>query len=454
MRSIILPTSLLALCTMLASAQAPDTLWTKTFGGPANDMGYAVQETSDGGFVIAGWTQSFGAGESDVFLIKTDANGNLQWQKTYGGTEIDKGWSVKQTIDGGYMIAGYTNSFGYGDADVYVIRTTSQGDTLWTKTYGGTSSDCGYTLDNASDGGFVVAGGTCSFGAGNDDLYVISIDTLGNLVWERTYGGAGHDNAYSIKQLYDGGYIIAGYTTSFGVIGEDAYVVRIDSNGDSLWTQTYGDTSHDLISHVESTQDSGFIMIGFSLSFAEGDYYVIRTNGNGDTIWIRNFGGEMTEWGYAIRETDDSNYVCVGWSDSYYPPGGNNIYFLKINHLGDTLWTGLYGGDNSDAAFDMEITSDGGYIIVGSTDSYGAGGEDVYLIKTEPDVGVEEKKATIDVRKNYATTLFSGPLPLPEGKQCKVFDITGRTVLPEKMKPGIYFIEVDGKIAKKVVKVR
>jgi len=445
---------ILCVITTLVFAQAPDTLWTKTYGGVANDMGYDVERTSEGGYVITGWTQSFGAGGYDVYLIKTDANGNILWEKTYGGSEEEMGWSVIQTLDGGYIIAGYTCSFGNGDADVYLIKTDSLGDTLWTKTYGGDSTDSGYSLTAALDGGFVIAGRTQSSGAGSDDIYLIKIDSLGNLAWQKTYGGPGRETAYSIQKLYDGGYIIAGYTTSFGVVGEDAYVVRTDSNGDSLWTHTYGDTSHDLISHVESTQDSGFIMIGFTLSFAEGDYYIIRTNGNGDTIWTRNFGGEMTEWGYTIRETNDSNYVCVGWSDSYYPPGGNNIYFLKINHFGDTLWTGLYGGDNSDAAFDLEITSDGGYIIVGSTDSYGAGGEDVYLIKTEPDVGVEEKKTTIAVGKNYGATIFSGPLLLPEDKKCKVFDITGRVVEPNKITRGVYFIEIDGEIVNKVIKIK
>src|SRR4030042_925000 len=162
----------------------------------------------------------------------------------------------------------------------------------------------------------------------------------------------------------------------------------------------------------------------------------------------------MTEWGYAIRETNDRNYVCVGWSDSYFPPGGNNIYILKINHRGDTLWTGLYGGDNSDAAFDLEITSDGGYIIVGSTDSYGAGGEDVYLIKTEPDVGIKENKNNPAIKYYFTTIILSGVLIIPEGKNCKVFDITGRVVTPDKMKPGVYFLQIDGKILQKTVKVR
>ena len=232
-------------------------------------------------------------------------------------------------------------------------------------------------------------------------------------------------------------------------------MVRIDSSGDSLWTQTYGDSVHDLFSHVETTADSGYILIGLTLSFGiNGDYYLIRTDRNGDVVWERNYGGEMTEWGYAIRETNDSSYVCVGWSDSYYPPGGSNIYFVKIDNAGDTIWTSLIGGDNNDAAFDMQVTSDNGYIIVGSTESYGAGGEDVYLIKTEPDVGIEEKKVANTAEKNLGATILSGPLVLPKDKNYRVFDITGRVVIHDKIKPGVYFIEVDGLITRKVVKIK
>ncbi|HEC78464.1 MAG TPA: hypothetical protein ENI34_04890 [candidate division WOR-3 bacterium] len=456
MKTIIYFTIILLCFMLFAFAQAPDTLWTRTYGGPANDMGYSVQELNDGGFIIAGWTQSYGAGGQDVYLVKTDASGNVQWEKTYGGQYEEMGWSVIPTIDGGYMIAGYTYSFGNGNGDMYLIRTDSLGDTLWTRTYGGDSTDLAFSLIAASDKEFVLAGQTCTWGAGYNDVYIVKVDSMGNLIWQKTYGGPARESAYSIQPTYDGGYLIAGYTTSFGSGGEDAYVIRTDSNGDSLWTHTYGHSGHDLISKAETTSDSGYVLIGYTESYGAsyGDYFLVRANRNGDTLWVRNYGGELSEWGYVIKETADGNYVLVGWSDSYYPPNGSNIYFMKINQGGDTLWTKLYGGDNNDAAFDMQITSDGGYIIVGSTESYGAGGEDIYLIKTAPDTfGIKEKQRKA-LSSHSCATIFSGSLRLPEGEDCKVFDITGRMVMPDKIKPGIYFIEVNGQITKKVVKVR
>lgn len=437
-------------------AQAPDILWTKTYGGAADDMGYSVQQTTDGGFVITGWTRSYGSGDFNVYLIKTDADGNTQWEKTYGGPDEDIGWSVMQTADEGYIVAGYTCSFGHGDADMYVIKTDSIGDTLWTNIYGGDKTESGFTLEGASDGGFVIAGRTLSFGAGHDDIYLIKIDSLGNLIWEKTYGGSAWDVAYSIRKLPDGGYIIAGYTTSYGVGGQDVYVVRTDSNGDSLWSRTYGGGVHDLASHVESAVDSGYIMIGYTESFGAtyGDYYLVRTDKDGDTLWTRHYGGDYTEWGYSVQQVDDSSYVLVGWTDSYVS-SGSGIYFMKVNAFGDILWTQIYGGDSNDAAFDMKITSDSGYIIVGSTRSFGAGGDDVYLIRTKPDtLGIKEQKIIPITNSDFSTTIISAPLLLPEGRKCRIFNITGRVVAPDKMRPGIYFIEIDGKITNKVVKVR
>lgn len=436
-----------------AFAQVPDTLWTRTYGGPGNDMGYSVEQTVDGGFIIAGWTRSFGAGGSDMYLIKVDAAGNLVWEKTYGGTDDETGWSTVQTADGGYVIAGHTYSFGSGNADMYLVRTDTLGDTLWTRTFGGHGDDYSYTLCRTSDYGFILAGKSSSFGQG-DEMYIVKTDSLGNPVWEKSFGGPLFDVAYSIRETYDGGYIIAGYSSSFGNAG--AYVVRIDNQGDSLWTRLYGGSMSDLASHVEPTNDTGYIIAGYTESFGAvyGDFLLVKFNDNGDTIWIRNYGGEFTEWAYSVKQTADNCYIVAGWTDSYGGTYGSNIYLVKLDEWGDTMWTGVYAKDTNEVAFDMQIISDGSYIIVGSTNSYGAGGEDVYLIKTEPDVGVEEKKTTIAVKKNYGATIFSGPLLLPEGINCKVFDIAGRVVIPNKIRPGIYFIEIDGKITRKVVKVR
>jgi len=167
----------------IVSAQ---TSWWRTYGGTTYDEGCSVQQTSDGGYIIAGHTLSFGAGRDDVYLIKTDASGDTQWTRTYGGTSYDFGCSVQQTSDSGYIIAGLTMSFGSGNGDVYLIKTNASGDTLWTKTYGGMNDDFGYSVRQTSDGGYIVAGLTGSFGAGSDDVYHIKTDANGNVAVEES----------------------------------------------------------------------------------------------------------------------------------------------------------------------------------------------------------------------------------------------------------------------------
>lgn len=435
-------------------AQAPDTLWTRTYGGPGHDMGYSVRQTMDGGFIIGGWTRSFGAGGSDMYLIKVDVVGNLEWEKTYGGIDDETGWSVRQTADHGYVIVGYTYSFGAGNADVYLVRTDTVGDTLWTRTYGGGGDDYSYSICKTLDNGFVLVGRSSSFRQ-EDDVYLVKTDSMGNQIWEKTYGGSLFDIAYSICETYDGGYIIAGYSSSFGNAG--AYVIRTDSQGDSLWTRLYGGAMSDLASHVELLDDTSYIIAGYTESFGatNGDFLIVKFNDNGDTIWTRNYGGEYTEWAYAAKKTADNCYTVAGWTDSYGGTYGSNIYLVKLDEWGDSVWTGVYANDSNEAAFDMQIMSDRSYIFVGSTNSYGAGGEDVYLIKTEPDTfGVKEHLVTSTHTDIIGPTIFTGSILLPEGKECKIFDITGRIVIPDKIKPGIYFVEIDKKIVQKVIKVK
>ena len=205
----------------------------RTYGGSDWDDGSSVQQTSDGGYIIAGYTKSFGAG-GDVYLIKTDANGNLLWQKTYGGSGYDDGTSVKQTSDGGDIIAGWTESFGVGGRNVYLIKTDANGNLLWQKTYGGSDYDWVFSVQQTSDGGYIIAGLTESFGAGGRDVYLIKTDADGNLLWQKTYGGSDDDCGTSVQQTSDGGYIIAGYTFSFGAGEGDVYLIKTDANGNVL----------------------------------------------------------------------------------------------------------------------------------------------------------------------------------------------------------------------------
>jgi len=207
------------------------SLFQKTIGGTGNDYGYSIQQTSDGGYVITGETYSFGAGSYDVFVIKLDSSGNLSWAKTIGGTDDDYGYSIQQTSDGGYVITGATYSFGAGGYDVFVIKLNSSGNLSWAKTIGGTGNDSGYSIQQTSDGGYVITGETYSFGAGSYDVFVIKLDSSGNLSWAKTIGGTDDDYGYSIQQTSDGGYVITGIASSFGAGGYDVFVIKLDSSG-------------------------------------------------------------------------------------------------------------------------------------------------------------------------------------------------------------------------------
>ena len=380
-----------------------DTLWTNTYGGSGS---WSVQQTSDRGFIITG--SSF----QDVYLIKTDSIGNTLWTKNYGGGNIDEGRSVRQTSDGGYIIAGNTVSFGAGGWDVFLIKTDSLGDTLWTKTFGGTEDDWGWSTQQTSDGGYIIIGKTFSFGIGESDAYLIKTNSLGDTLWTRTYGGTSFDLGYSVQQTSDGGYIITGYTNSFGLGNGDIYLIKTDPLGNTLWTKTYGGASIDVGLSVHQTSDGGYVITGYTWSFGAG---------------------------------------------------GVDVYLIKTDSLGDTLWTRSYGGTVHDYGWSVQQTSDGGYIIVGSTDSFGAGGSDVYLIKTDENgliVGIEEEGSKLEVQSLRVELLQNQPnpfhfrttihyqIPTTDYISLKIYDLTGRlveTLVDMSHNPGVYQVEWDGK---------
>ncbi|RKX69193.1 hypothetical protein DRP53_08950 [candidate division WOR-3 bacterium] len=437
----------------MAFAQ-PDILWTKTFGGTYDDYGLSVQQTTDGGYIIAGYTYSYGAGEADVYLIKTDANGNALWTKTFGGTSDEYGYSVQQTTDGGYIIAGWTKSYGAGGGDVYLVKTDANGNTLWTKTIGGTSGDWGRSVRQTADNGYIIAGITFSYGAGGGDVYLIKTDADGDTLWTRTFGGSSWDEGYSVQQTSDGGYIIAGYTKSYGAGEADVYLIKTDADGNALWTKTFGGTSGDWGRSVRQTTDNGYIIAGRTYSYGAGDddVYLIKTDADGDTLWTKTFGGSSWDEGYSVQQTTDGGYIIAGWTKSY-GAGGYDVYLIKTDADGNTLWTKTIGGTSNDRGRSAQQTTDNGYIIVGYTLSYGAGGYDVYLIKTKPGPDIEEESDN-SIRHLHGPTIITGPLQLPKGKEWKVFDVSGREIKPGHIKPGIYFIEVEGRIERKVVKIR
>jgi hypothetical protein len=361
--------------------QAPSWEWFKTFGGSEDDSGSSVQQTSDGGFILVGDTWSFGAGEADVWLIKTDASGNKLWEKTFGGIRDDRGHSVQQTSDGGFILLGWTESFDAREADVWLIKTDASGNIEWDRTFGGSDRDKGSSVQQTSDGGFILVGYTESFGAGWADVWLIKTDADGNKLWDRTFGGSGLDSGSSVQQTSDGGFILVGYTTSFGAGGFDVWLIKTDADGNKLWEKTFGGSGRDWGSSVQQTSDGGFILVGYTTSFGAGDVWLIKTDANGNKQWDRTFGGSDWDEGWSVQQTSDGGFIIVGWTWSF---GAGDVWLIKTDANGNKQWDRTFGGSDWDWGFSVQQTSDGGFIIVGATRSFGAGDYDVLLIKSRP----------------------------------------------------------------------
>jgi hypothetical protein len=431
-------------------AQGPDTLWTRKIGRSDLDFGYSVQQTSDGGYIIAGCTEGLYSTFPDIYLAKTDPHGDTLWTLIYGGDLYDCGYSGRETTDGDYIFVGARRDTAEGNL-IYLIKTTKDGDHLWLKTYDGV----GYSVEQTSDGGYILTGYTW-LGSGEADVWLLKTDSLGDTVWTKTYGGAGSEEGCAVEQTSDGGYVVAGHTHSYGGGEYDVYLLRTDRYGDTLWTKTYGGDQSDYAYSVQQTTDGGFIVGGYTHSFGPWtDFYLVKTDSSGDTLWTRTYGGPNEDRGYCVKQTSDGGYVVVGQAYSSSATG-YDIQVVKADSEGSIIWTQTYGAESWDCGRSGQQTLDGGYIFAGTTTMQGTTSHEVYLIKTEPDVGIKEQPtANLLVRDNViTTTIFRGPLRLPNDKKYIVFDITGRVVEPHRIQPGIYFIEVDGVVTQKVVKVR
>ncbi len=371
-----------------------DTLWTKVYGGSSYDVGASVQQTTDGGYIIGGRTNSYGPDTPNypnAYLIKTDSLGDTLWTGNYNGSSnVDVCYSVQQTSDNGYILVGYSFGYLYGYDDVFLVKTDSLGNALWQKGYGDSTNDEGKSVQQTADGGYIITGrcdGPVWTPGGN--VYLIKADSIGDTLWTKVYGGDSTDYGNSVRQTSDGGYIITGYTKSFGAGEANVWLLKTDSLGDTLWTKVYGGDSTDYGNSVRQTSDGGYIIVGNTKSFGAGEQnvWLLKTDSIGDTLWAKVYDYWYSSGASDIQITQDNNYIITGGcrissSDSL------DVLLMKINPSGDTLWTKTFGGNSTDGGASVQQTSNGGYIIAGYTKSFGAGDYDAYLINVKPDMSI------------------------------------------------------------------
>ena len=352
----------------------------RVYSTPSTDNGGAVRQTPDGGYIVGADT------DANFYLIKTDSLGDTLWSGVWGGSNDEWARGVQQTQDGGYILVGFSLSFGPGNAAMYAVITDSLGALQWDTTYGGADWDEGHAVEMTPDGGFVLAGGTASFGAGAADMYLVRIDSVGDTLWTRTYGGGSQDYAYDMDATTDGGYILAGGTMSSGAGSWDLFLVKTDSLGNWLWERTYGGGAADGARSVEQTSDGGFIALGYTFSSGAGDadFYLVRTDSIGDTLWAATYGGSARDIGHSVCETRDGGYVMTGETESF-GAGSYDLYLIRTDTLGNVIWDTTYGGTEDDDGTDVHQTSDGGFIVVGTYGASSSPWDDVYLLKLSPD---------------------------------------------------------------------
>lgn len=407
---------------LFAGSSAPSEEWNRTFTGAGNASASSVQQTADGGFILAGWTESYGAGNKDAWLIKTDTNGSEQWNRTFAGKGDEGAHFARQTSDGGYIIAGFTESYGAGKHDAWLIKTDMKGIEEWNRTFGGTNNDEASSVQQTSDGGYIFCGITYSYGEGIGSSWIIKTDANGRRVWSRTGDELwnrkiGMSEANSVEETRDRGYIFAGMTSVEGGSPMAAWLVKTDAGGYEQWNMTFGGHA-DWIFSVRQTSDGGYILAGKMYIPGGALAWLIKTDINGTQQWSRTFGGSsnvevyrVQTWAYSVAQTLDGGYILAGYTESYKSDMTHSYALLiKTDADGNEQWNRTFGGTYGDAVYSVEQTKDGGYIVAGNTKSYGSGGSSAWLIKVRGgSTGTAEAPSPTGIIPTF-------PTEIPEGR--------------------------------------
>jgi len=370
---------------VVTASHGANVSFMNTYGGLRYDNGASCKTTADGGIIMAGSTGSFGLGDADMYMVKTNSAGVYQWSQSYGGLFTENCNAIIETADTGFMLVGYTNSYGAGQFDMFVVKTDSLGDTLWTRALGGAGWDFAYDVIQSVDGNYIVVGETYSTAGGDNDVFIVKLDVNGNTLWTKSYGGVNQDFGRAIVELSDSMLVIAGGTSSLGSGGLDVLLLKLSAQGDSLWARAHGGADDDWARDVIITNDNSISALGVTWSFSTDfvEMYHIKTDNSGTTlIFQANWGQINNQEGFQLLQRQNGNYQLFGYTMT--SGGGAKDFILQeVNSGGGFISGKTYGGNLDDIGHSMARTSDNGLILFGTTNGFGVGLDDYLLVKTD-----------------------------------------------------------------------
>ncbi|WDF64300.1 T9SS type A sorting domain-containing protein [Flavobacterium sp. KACC 22763] len=486
----------------------PTIQWQKSIGGTKNDFGRKIIKTSDGGYISAGYTMSNDKdiinnhGNTDIIVIKLSSTGTIQWQKTYGGSNSDTASAIQQTLDGGYIIAGTTSSndgdvTGYkgGYSDYWIIKISNDGTIEWQKCFGGTNTDSGSDVQQTADGGYIVCGSASSndgdvsgnhMGNGaSTDYWVVKLTNTGSIMWQKCYGSNYEEILHSIKLTSDGGFILNGETSGnggdvTGFKGEvDYWVVKINSSGVLEWQKALGGSKSDYGVDIIQNSKGNYIAVGYiastdrdvTNSYDNGDAWIVELSSTGNIIWQKSIGGTGSDYLYSVNQTTDGGYILAGdTSSNDFDATGHHgtsfnfdFWIVKLSNNGNVEWSKSLGGSATDTASMVNETSSGNYIAAGY--SYSSDG-DLTINNGESDIWIVNLGNNLSIpNRNTNPVLSFFPNPTKEfinlhvdpslmGAFYKIYDQSSKLVKTDTIQTenstiqinnlpnGIYYIKV------------
>lgn len=389
---------------LVAKAQPPHKFYS-TYGGNGYDVGYDVKQTLDGGYIITGSTSSYGQGNTDMYLLKIDSMGQKVFQTTFGGVSNEIGKSVVQLSDSSYVMAGYTSSSGVGGYDVFLVKADKAGNLIWQKTIGGNDWDFASSMNATADGGFIIAGTTYSYGYGNADGYVIKTDANGDTTWTKTFGGLKDDEFKSVIQTSDGNYALTGYTKSYSDSLGDVWAIKLNTSGDTLWRKFYGGNKEDFGNDLIEHSNGNLYIAGATESYGLGklDAYSIKTNNLGSQLWQQVDGhpGTNEYFSNVVIPLADNSLTAYSETDNLSSFGVHPKIFILNSGSFYYNATG-YGGNKEDEIFRIITTKDKGFACVGYTKSFNSNLSDIFFIKT--DSTLLNSQNIIGVKENFVVS--------------------------------------------------